>query len=122
MQIIPKIAMDSLAANSALQALLAATEDVGVAHNDVNGALHPSSVGEWSFVLFDAVPGGAGHARHLRDVLPDLFTAARARVEHCDCGLETSCYGCLRSFRNQRDHDRLQRRLALQVFDELGVA
>lgn len=121
-QIIPKIAMDSLAANSALQALLAATEDVGVAHNDVNGALHPSSVGEWSFVLFDAVPGGAGHARHLRDVLPDLFTAARARVEHCDCGLETSCYGCLRSFRNQRDHDRLQRRLALQVFDELGVA
>lgn len=120
-QVSPGLALTEPQATSALHALLAATEDVGVAHSDMNGATHPTGRGVWSFVLFDSVPGGAGHARRVREVLPELFTAARYRVEHCDCGEETSCYGCLRSYRNQRDHDRLERRLALQVFDMMGV-
>jgi hypothetical protein len=27
----------------------------------------------------------------------------------CKCGEETSCYGCLRNYSNQRDHERLHR-------------
>jgi hypothetical protein len=121
LQVSPRLVLSREEALSALQALLAATEDVGIKHEDVNGAIHPDGVGVWSFVLFDSVPGGAGHARRLREVLPTLFSAARGRVEHCDCGEDTSCYGCLRSYRNQSDHDKLERRLALAVFDQLGV-
>lgn len=121
LQIAPRLALKELEALSALHALLAATEDVGIAHSDMNGAIHPNGPNVWSFVLFDAVPGGAGHARRLREVLPSLFTSARERVEHCDCGIETSCYGCLRSYRNQTDHERLERQLALATFDAMGV-
>ena len=120
-QISPHLRITKEQAASTLQALLAATEDVGIEHSDMNGAIHPHGVDIWSFVLFDSVPGGAGHARRIRELLPELFIGARHRVEHCDCGIETSCYGCLRSYRNQMDHDKLERRLALEVFDQLGV-
>jgi hypothetical protein len=38
-----------------------------------------------------------------------LLTAAYQRVASCSCGAETSCYGCLRSYSNQRLHDELSR-------------
>jgi hypothetical protein len=41
------------------------------------------------------------------------------RVSECDCGEETSCYGCLRSFRNQRHHEELSRRAAIDVLRPL---
>ena len=58
-----------------------------------------------------AVPGGAGHALRLEnpDELLDVLRAAHARVANCRCGESASCYGCLRSFRNQYCHDQLSR-------------
>ena len=41
------------------------------------------------------------------------------RVSECECGPETSCYGCLRSYENQRDHDNLSRGAAEQVLRRL---
>jgi ATP-dependent helicase YprA (DUF1998 family) len=63
-------------------------------------------------VIYDAVPGGAGLVAHIEDV--EVFRAsleaAYRRVEGgCDCGEETSCYGCLRSYRNQFAHTQLKR-------------
>ena len=40
------------------------------------------------------------------------FQAAFERLDRCECGPETSCYECLRNFRNQPYHDQLQRGLA----------
>jgi hypothetical protein len=114
------IGMSRDEALSTLHALLAASEDVGIKHDDVNGTLHGSVAG-YSLILFDSVPGGAGHARRMAEELPRLFAGGRARVADCDCGPETSCYGCLRSYRNQVDHDRLTRGAALSMFDRLGV-
>ncbi|MFZ2529736.1 MAG: hypothetical protein WAX14_19110 [Rhodococcus sp. (in: high G+C Gram-positive bacteria)] len=37
------------------------------------------------------------------------------RFTRCDCGIETSCYGCLRSFRNERHHEQLSREGALST-------
>ena len=71
-------------------------------------------------VLFDRVPGGAGLVSRLQDldVLGEAVGAAVLRVEGaCGCDRDTSCYGCLRNFRNQFAHDRLQRGLA---FDYLS--
>ena len=47
-----------------------------------------------------------------------LVTALR-RVSTCECGAETSCYGCLRSYSNQRDHDELSRGAAEQILRRL---
>ena len=45
-----------------------------------------------------------GHVRSLDEV-----NAALERMEGCECGAETSCYNCLRNYRNQFQHDFLQR-------------
>ena len=51
-----------------------------------------------------------------------IATAVR-RVGSCDCGLETSCYGCLRTPRNERHHEDLSRGAALTVLTSLhGLA
>jgi len=62
--------------------------------------------------LFDNVPGGAGHVRRIADELPGICLSAWERVDRCECGAETSCYECLRNFRNQYYHDQLKRGLA----------
>jgi hypothetical protein len=63
-------------------------------------------------VLYDNVPGGAGLVARLaeKDILGECLNAALARVNgSCGCGENDSCYGCLRSYRNQFAHDFLRR-------------
>lgn len=63
-------------------------------------------------VLYDSVPGGAGLVSRLEDetMLRACLEAARQRVSGvCGCAPDTSCYGCLRSFRNQFAHQELRR-------------
>lgn len=63
-------------------------------------------------VLYDDVPGGAGLVARLEDegVLRLALQAALERVNgRCGCGEESSCYGCLRTYRNQFAHPFLQR-------------
>ena len=104
---------------SALHALIAGAPAVGVTQNDIGGSLAVGRQGQPVIVLFDDVPGGAGHTRHLRENLAQLINSAIERVSSCTCGVDTSCYGCLRSFRNQRDHDQLIRAAALDVLSQL---
>ena len=101
---------------SALYALLEAVPILDVARG--RHRWHPPSyyaANHPSFVMFDSVPGGAGHTLRLGQRLPELFAAARDRVEHCECGAETSCYGCLRSYSNQIWHEVLSRGAAFRV-------
>jgi hypothetical protein len=84
-------------ARSTLYALLEAAPSLDVARDDVDGTLHHYATGEPGFVLFDAVPGGAGHAQRLGERAGELMEAARSRVTNCECGPETSCYACLRT-------------------------
>jgi Domain of unknown function (DUF1998) len=63
-------------------------------------------------ILYDNVPGGAGLVARLekKDIVKDSLEAALQRVSGgCKCGEDTSCYGCLRSYRNQFVHQYLQR-------------
>jgi len=50
--------------------------------------------------------------RRIADELLPAFMAAYERVAECECGEETSCYECLRNYRNQYYHDQLHRGLA----------
>ncbi len=103
---------------SALYALLdGASEALDIQRNDINGTFYYRSSGQPpSFILFDDVPGGAGHVKRIYENLKPAVEAALERLERCECGLETSCYNCLRNYQNQWAHDLLQRGAAIEVF------
>jgi len=105
---------------SSLYALLeGASHALEISRDDINGALSWSVEHRRSIVLFDTVPGGAGAAKKIAENIGLVLETAVKRVTDCDCGEETSCYGCLRTYRNARFHEDLSRRAALNL---LGVA
>jgi ATP-dependent helicase YprA (DUF1998 family)/ribosomal protein L40E len=97
----------------------ASCEVLEIARDEIGGSLTPLSADRWSIALFDAVSGGAGHVIQIEANLKKVLGAALQRVSTCDCGPETSCYGCLRSYSNQRDHDELSRGAAEQILRRL---
>ena len=83
----------------------------------------PTKLG-YGVLLYDSVPGGAGHVRELQEMGRDLIGAARQALyvnedHHNKC--ETACLECLLGFHAQRAamHGSLQRRVALGVLDSL---
>ena len=73
---------------------------------------------EAATVLYDNVPGGAGLVAQLEDVrvFRRMLVEARERLGG-GCGCDSSCYGCLRSYRNQFAHPYLDRNSALDFLD-----
>jgi hypothetical protein len=69
-------------------------------------------------VLYDDVPGGAGYVERLSHLLPEAAMAALERLETCVC--VDSCYRCLRSYYNQREHKTLDKRLVLPTLRQLA--
>ena len=114
---IPQILRKDAVYRSFLYALLeGASEAQGIRRDDIDGTLYYRSFGESSsFILFDSVPGGAGHVKNIKDNLLEAVKAALKKVDSCSCGEDTSCYNCLRNYRNQRFHDELQRGYAIQL-------
>jgi len=87
--------------------------------DDIDGTLYPKAANQIALVIFDAVPGGAGGATRIARSFPEVLVAAQGRVACCDCGEETSCYGCLRNYRNQPFHEQLRRGDALHFLTPL---
>lgn len=107
---------------SVLYAILeAASESQQIAREDIDGAIRPVGRYDRSLVLFDTVPGGGGNVLRVSAHLEDVLKSAQRRVEDCECGEETSCYRCLRSYRNQRDHELLSRGAAAEFLRALGA-
>lgn len=93
--------------------LLGGAEVVAVPERDLNVTLAPDSI-----ILYDGVPGGAGLVAQLTSESSFLQVLERARLRVAGgCGCDRSCYGCLRSYRNQFVHTELDRRVALKVLD-----
>jgi hypothetical protein len=95
---------------SVLYALLdGASDTLGIQRSDINGCLDYNGVSP-AIVLFDDAAGGAGHMKHIFDDFERVCKAAIQRVDgHCGCSEETSCYGCLRNYSNQYEHEHLTR-------------
>lgn len=72
-------------------------------------------------IIYDAVPGGAGHSRRLvtqdGDVLRQVIVKAIQILSSCDC--EPSCYKCLRNYENQKIHEILDRKKAWDFLVQL---
>ena len=102
---------------SLMYALLeGASESQGIRRSDIDGTLYYRSFGEApSIILFDAVPGGAGHVENIKDHLREAVYTGYKKVKECQCGEDTSCYNCLRNYSNQRFHDDLQRSYAVGI-------
>lgn len=115
------------AMRSLMYALLdGASVTLGIRRDDIDGTLYYRNYGDPpSLILFDTVPGGAGHVEHIRNSLRQVAEAGLRKVESCQCGLpngDTSCYNCLRNYHNQRYHDELQRIYAIQLLRMIVTA
>lgn len=109
-------AVDSLAA--ALTA--GAVRVLGVASTDLASAatsFHGSTTK--NLMLFDTTPGGSGLSQGIAERLEDILISSLRIVQACNCDLDSSCYSCLRNYRNQGKHEHLTRRNALFFLREL---
>ncbi len=92
-----------------------------VERSDLDGCIFPKEgrTGSPALVLFDDVPGGAGHVRRAADsfVLREILEKTESFLSYCECG--TSCSGCLRNFRNQYWHSKLNRKWVIEFLQEL---
>ena len=103
--------------------LLGAAETLDVPDTDLNVTITSgSNEGESAIVLYDNVPGGAGLVAQLEreSVFDEMLRNSRERVQG-NCGCDSSCYGCLRSYRNQFAHPHLDRKRALEVLRPNGA-
>jgi ATP-dependent helicase YprA (DUF1998 family) len=98
-----------------------------IERNDVDGTIDyiysRSGNSSTRFILFDTVPGGAGHVRRLgkatEEEILDVFKVSYDLVKNCHCDENTACYSCLQNYRNQVMHDSLERRFAVDFFDRV---
>jgi hypothetical protein len=103
---------------------------LSIDRKELSGCLHwyrnplAGGLGNFDFILFDNTPGGAGYVRNLRDVstLTGMLREGMKVVSECDCGDEvadTACYSCLCNYYNQKQHNILQRRYAIEFFTSI---
>ena len=95
--------------------------------NDIDGVLYPYP--EYSenpsLIIYDDVPGGAGHVKRVKEenCIEGILKKAYEIVNECDCGNESeghaSCYACLRNYKNQHYHEYLDRRLVIDFLKYL---
>ena len=113
----PQLRDEWQAYSTAYAILLGSAETLDVPNTDLNVTITGSSVqGEAAIVLYDNVPGGAGLVAQLEreQIFDEVLDKARERVSG-NCGCDSSCYGCLRSYRNQFAHPYLDRRWAFDI-------
>ncbi|MFV2072723.1 MAG: DEAD/DEAH box helicase [Thermoanaerobaculales bacterium] len=91
----------------------AACLELEIDQRDLEGCLHYAEAARPFIVLFDTSPGGAGFVLEVRDNLRDVLRRARSLVDCKYCTEDSSCVSCLRTYANQRDHNKLQRGLVL---------
>lgn len=104
---------------SLMYALLeGASEGLEITRDDIDATLSYSG-GRRSIVLYDTVPAGAGAAMKITENIDRVLEVSHKRVANCDCGEETSCFGCLRNAFNDRYHETLTRRDALRLLEQI---
>lgn len=90
-----------------------ASRALAIRRDDIDGTIYRfDKAGRPAIILYDNVPGGAGHVQRIYQELEAVLQRAFDHVNSDCCGPETSCYECLRTYRNQVYHDQLERGLA----------
>ena len=108
---------------SVMYALLAAiSKELDIERTDIKGCLHKVKTDNGllcAIILYDAVPGGAGHVRRLVTddfvVFASVINRAIDITKNCNC--DPSCYSCLRNYYNQTVHELLNRNLVYEFLN-----
>lgn len=89
-----------------------------IERRDLDGLVAPFQIGatdnpEANFsqeiILYDDVPGGAGHVRRITENLPEILRYALVVAQCPECQEDTSCPNCLRNYDNQVYWNELRR-------------
>ena len=109
------------AGQSVLFALLqGVTESLQIARDNVDGSVTGGiASGFPELVLIDTVPGGAGYAVLIAENMEAVLRRGLEIADTCECGPETSCSSCLRTYSNQKWHDALSRGVAADYLSRL---
>lgn len=108
--------------NQVISTLFALLEGISIAfdieRNDIDG-IFINENNRNVFVLFDTVPGGAGHVKRLLNET-EMINALKAAYEKVsqEC-CDTACYNCLKNYKNQRYHEYLRREEAKLLLKQL---
>jgi len=101
---------------------------LGIERNDIDGILELNlEQHSYDILLYDNVPGGAGHVKRLvdRQAIINSLKSAHNKVSQQCCDANTSCYNCLRNYYNQTYHSKLQRKYAKDFIElllrEIGI-
>jgi len=70
---------------------------------------------EAEIYIYDTLAGGAGFARRIGDFGVAVFEDTIRLLESCPANCDSSCYRCLRSFKNRFEHAMLDRHLAASL-------
>lgn len=107
---------------SLLYALLEGiSQEFSIERKDIDGIVVKNMNNEFDLIIYDNVPGGAGHVKRIMDerMLVETFELALKKVKQNCCDEDSSCYNCLRNYNNQSYHKLLKRKLAIEAFDEI---
>lgn len=69
--------------------------------------------------LYDTLPGGAGFSTQLVERGTELLLMARDVMASCRENCDSSCYRCLRSFKNKFEHSLLDRHVGIELVEYL---
>jgi hypothetical protein len=65
--------------------------------------------------VYDTLAGGAGFSRRAGQLGAALFEETLALLDYCPASCDSSCYRCLRSYKNKFDHDLLDRHVGASL-------
>ncbi len=110
---------------SAMYALLSSfAATLSIERRDIKACLtyKKNDLGKMShqIIIYDSVPGGAGHSRRLvtenGEVFKMVIDNALKILKSHNC--QPSCYRCLRTYENQKIHDNLNREKAIAFLSQ----
>jgi ATP-dependent helicase YprA (DUF1998 family) len=96
-----------------------ASNELQISRDNLAGTIGRTSMPKPEVFIIDTVAGGAGYARLIGQNVRQVVSRALAIVSECECGEEASCYQCLMTYGNQRDHAVLSRGIARDYLEKV---
>ncbi|MFW6118828.1 MAG: DEAD/DEAH box helicase [Planctomycetota bacterium] len=88
---------------------------------DLQILLLPKPDESYHTFLYDPMPGGSGLLQQMVDNWLDVLSAAKEALTECPAQCETSCYECMRTYRNVFFHTVLDRHVAASLLQKLDA-
>lgn len=118
----PELLSTQVALRTVAEALtLAATRKLDIDASELQAEFRPALTQggndgvEAEIYLYDTLDGGAGFTRRVDEHGETIFREALELLQQCPEACDTSCYRCLRSFRNRFEHGLLDRKVGASL-------